>query len=701
MKKYFTIITLAMLLTCLALPQNSVAQVKKNVLVECFTGTWCGWCPNGTVYLDSLTEKYPDKVLPLKVHYGDPMAFQESVFLAIKYAEGYPSGAVNRKPLYNPYAQQGDPDTVLALYPTLWEDAYKKETAEEAPLSVELYWTYDDSTKKIYAAIYADFAVDYSGNVNFNVFVVEDDVTGEGSGYEQRNSFSGDSRFKEHPYYDKPAVLKDYHFMNVLRYMAGGMWGTDDIIPQNVKAGDKYRHTYVIKKQEDWDMDNIKLYGLVQKFNENLFLRHILNCCKGVKVDNDLTIINDNPRYSAIELSERRKYEIQITNNSDVQKFYDIDIVKSDRTPSGWTLGNNLSDSDVLAIESNETIEASFDANVFDESGIGDLSLILKDNDAEENVLYPLKVTVITKDIKKVNVNGDMEQGVYDLEEDIKSVGRNDFLSMDFDDYAALIDSLPDLEQVIISCGEEGALENADSKKIGNLIDNGVDFIITGSGVPYILNAESSSLPSKLGYKWIAHCHQGQKTDGKVNLIGYPGDPISKGFSAEGDLISYYLPALEITKSHCNPILKHAGTDSISAVRSEVGDSKVVMLGFIPQIFEENDRRDLVNRCLNWLDGTVSVDDKILTEDMNIYVDRNPISQSGNLIIENCAEIPVSAEIELYDNLGNEVLKLFEGRINTGTNSYTIDAGSLSNCTYFININIDGKLKTLPVVVVK
>lgn len=35
------------------------AQTVKKVMLEDFTGTWCGWCPEGTVIVEQLQAANP------------------------------------------------------------------------------------------------------------------------------------------------------------------------------------------------------------------------------------------------------------------------------------------------------------------------------------------------------------------------------------------------------------------------------------------------------------------------------------------------------------------------------------------------------------------------------------------------------------------------------------------------------------------
>lgn len=44
-----------------------------NMVIEEYTGTWCGWCPRGIVYLDEFSAAYPNDVIIISVHNSDPM----------------------------------------------------------------------------------------------------------------------------------------------------------------------------------------------------------------------------------------------------------------------------------------------------------------------------------------------------------------------------------------------------------------------------------------------------------------------------------------------------------------------------------------------------------------------------------------------------------------------------------------------------
>src|SRR5690606_21427315 len=85
------------------------AQIVKKVLLEDFTGRWCGYCPNGTKGIEDMEGQYPANFLPAAVHNdnsptlagnNDILEIAEGEFLASAAglgSKGFPSGAVDRK----------------------------------------------------------------------------------------------------------------------------------------------------------------------------------------------------------------------------------------------------------------------------------------------------------------------------------------------------------------------------------------------------------------------------------------------------------------------------------------------------------------------------------------------------------------------------------------------------------------------------
>jgi len=86
---------------------------KKRVVFEEATGTWCGWCVRGIVYMDSLWRAFPNGLAVVSVHDGDPMSSLNSSTTAYDammggFISGYPSMVIDRRYTDDPSGAFGD-----------------------------------------------------------------------------------------------------------------------------------------------------------------------------------------------------------------------------------------------------------------------------------------------------------------------------------------------------------------------------------------------------------------------------------------------------------------------------------------------------------------------------------------------------------------------------------------------------------------
>ena len=76
---------------------------RRKVVMEEFTGTWCGWCPRGMRAIELLSEEYGDQFIPVAVHVNDRMQ-DDSFFPVIGYNNGnFPGCILNRITTCEPY----------------------------------------------------------------------------------------------------------------------------------------------------------------------------------------------------------------------------------------------------------------------------------------------------------------------------------------------------------------------------------------------------------------------------------------------------------------------------------------------------------------------------------------------------------------------------------------------------------------------
>ena len=122
MMKNLLTIALA-LVTTISFAQTFVSTTpeNKNVVLEEFTGIYCGFCPDGHVIGQGLHDANPNDVFLINIHtggYSNPNGPSDPDFNCLYGAAigsasglaGYPAGTVNRA-TFNGIAPQGSPGT--------------------------------------------------------------------------------------------------------------------------------------------------------------------------------------------------------------------------------------------------------------------------------------------------------------------------------------------------------------------------------------------------------------------------------------------------------------------------------------------------------------------------------------------------------------------------------------------------------------
>ncbi len=239
---------------------------KKAILTN-HTGAWCGFCPDGYIKLEQALDLYGN-LIGVSVHNTDEMSFAEGEELNSTYIAGYPTGLID---IYR------FPDLPsVSLSRALWNDRAGERLHHIVPVSVSLVdITYQPATREIFATVRAEFFGDAPGDLRFNLWVVEDGVTGSGPGYDQTNYYDTDPT---HPYYGAGDPIIGFVHDRTLRAMLGGTWGTAGIIPPSVGDGDVFTLQYNFTLSAEYDETRIELIGLVSAYDAgNTEDRAILN----------------------------------------------------------------------------------------------------------------------------------------------------------------------------------------------------------------------------------------------------------------------------------------------------------------------------------------------------------------------------------------------------------------------------------------
>ena len=220
------------------------------VLGEEGTGTWCGWCPRGAVYMEYMEDTYGDSWIGVAVHNGDPMTNSTyNTWMGTKIG-GYPSGLVGRDG--------------TAYDPSGFEVPYVIQVNEFGWADLDVTAEMDENDV-VTVDISADFAVTSSADFRLAALVIEDNVTGTTSDYNQVNYYSGGANGAMGGYENLPATVPaaDMVYNDVGRELLGGIDGDAGSVPSSVIANDNVTYSYTFTKDGDWDISNLRVAAIL------------------------------------------------------------------------------------------------------------------------------------------------------------------------------------------------------------------------------------------------------------------------------------------------------------------------------------------------------------------------------------------------------------------------------------------------------
>jgi hypothetical protein len=143
-------------------------QFQKRVLIEDYTGTWCGWCPR-VAYGIQKVEELGIRAVPVAIHNGDPMAWGTSSTWP-QSVNSFPTAMLNRLTLWS-YPENTNTKQVKYL------------NGNNCELGLAMNSTV--SGGNINLDVKVKFAKDYTG-LKLVVYVLEDNLV-----YNQTNYTSG------------------------------------------------------------------------------------------------------------------------------------------------------------------------------------------------------------------------------------------------------------------------------------------------------------------------------------------------------------------------------------------------------------------------------------------------------------------------------------------------------------------------------
>ncbi|MCP4256912.1 MAG: Omp28-related outer membrane protein [Planctomycetes bacterium] len=607
------------LLSAIAIISLTTARINaqvQNVLLEQHTGAWCGWCTDGNVQMDEVIDLYGDQVIGVKIHNGDAMVIPEQSVIANALGlTGFPTASVNRRNF----------GSSVFLSRNVWKVSCESEMQRKAKAEVDCFYTLDKSTRIVRIQVIANIAEPMNFPLKFNAYIVEDNVTGVGNGYDQANYLSLRPGFENNPYYDQPTKIIGFHHMKVVRDMIGGAWGVTGNLPESVEAGDFYTYEFESEIDQSWNIDDVHFVGMLQADAHNN--KEIINSAIAIENGSLLNRIIDSNAPAVLALPAVSDFNnvYLLENVTNEEQTYTVTLSTTDRTPADWSAEFTSGSTEITASDTNDTIdqivvpanstaELQLTLKIGSTLGIGDAKVLLE-LEGTPTVTRSRIISAITSEIENVL----LETGpAYSMQPYLNTRSYSDFITLEPGDYLSFANQMPNVKLVIWNKGPSAGLSPEEIDFIKNT--ETVNHFICGDRTIGSL-VETGDL-NFFGLEWIGWNLEARGNTGSIRISGQQGDIITGnlGENIEGRLIKYYVNMVRIIDSrnvfpimhfqdkgnrqYNNDVYIVEADDAIFGVRSTKNNTRTVLLGISPYIITDgNIRQTLVNNILDWLTG--------------------------------------------------------------------------------------------------
>ena len=244
------------------------ADAQKRVVIEKFTNSSCGVCPNASLILEDIISRY-DNVIWVS-HYknngwfDNPLTNDQTAQLWSDLdVPGNPLGMIDRIP----------DDSFPFFVSNAWENRILELLGEEEISTVTIKnVNYNLASRLISFDTEVLFLENMSaGDYRVSAMIVEDEVTGqEQSSY--YNEVAG------HPLEGRGSLIWDYEHPNVVRTILDDTWGTEGVVPTIPQANEVYSHSYSYSVPEDYDPRKMKIVVMLTDHDEtNVLNRKVYN----------------------------------------------------------------------------------------------------------------------------------------------------------------------------------------------------------------------------------------------------------------------------------------------------------------------------------------------------------------------------------------------------------------------------------------
>ena len=238
---------------------------KKRVVVEEATGTWCGWCVRGIVYMDSLWTAHPDDVSLVAVHNQDPMMISayDAKVTATPGFSGFPGVVVDRR-------EVKDPSDLF----TVWNTERNYFGFADVTLGTATF-----SGNNLTVPVNVKPAINLSGDYRLALVVTEDRVHNTSGGtWDQHNYYSTQSQNlplsnSEYNFQQLPATIPSAQmYYDFVARSITNVSGDASSLPATMTAGTTYNKTYTVPVDASWSKSKMRAVVMLIRNSDGAIL---------------------------------------------------------------------------------------------------------------------------------------------------------------------------------------------------------------------------------------------------------------------------------------------------------------------------------------------------------------------------------------------------------------------------------------------
>jgi hypothetical protein len=256
MKYISSVFSLILVVPAWAQSLVSTEPEPRRLVIEEFTGIYCGYCPDGASKVETILDNYPGQAVAVGIHssntYSQPQQsghpdFRTTFGTSLQSLSGlsaFPAGMINRTH-FPGWEQAG---TSLAMNRNYWIPAADQimYPADDSPVNIGLRSTWNETSRELTIDAEVYFTATEPAQDRLHIMITESEIIGYQSDY-----VNGSTNY--------------YHHQHVLRGIPTG--ATGELISTTTQ-GTLFTKSYTFDIPASWNINNCDVVAFVTNVSQ-------------------------------------------------------------------------------------------------------------------------------------------------------------------------------------------------------------------------------------------------------------------------------------------------------------------------------------------------------------------------------------------------------------------------------------------------